>query len=68
MDKTAPETWDDVKGYVEKYLKPLIFAHLTGAARDLRGKHDIRALADAVESDRGTAQKQIERYVERFGR
>lgn len=68
MDKPVPETWDDVKAYVEKYLKPLIFAHLSGATRDPESVKDVRALADAVESDRGTAQKQVERYLERFGR
>ena len=30
----SPETWDEVKIYLEKYLKPLLFAHIGGIVDD----------------------------------
>lgn len=59
--------WDDVKECVERYLKPLLFAELSGA-RSLGRREDaaIPALADAIDADRGTVLKQLTRYFERF--
>jgi DNA-binding NtrC family response regulator len=64
----APQTWDDVKEYIEKYLKPLLFAHLSGADVSTLVDLDVRAHADRLAADRATALKQIERYFERFTR
>lgn len=62
-----PRTWDDVKDYVEKYLKPLLFAHLGELGPDAtRAELDIQALARRLEADRGTVNKQLARYLERF--
>ena len=59
--------WDDVKECIERYLKPLVFAELSGArALDRREDAAIPALADAIDADRGTALKQLNRYFERF--
>ncbi len=67
--QTTPATWDEVKDLIEKYLKPLLFAHLTGIGSDTeRGSVDIGALAGRIDADRGTVQKQLVRYLERFGR
>jgi DNA-binding NtrC family response regulator len=61
--------WDDVKEYIERYVKPLIFAELSGAARLARREEAvIPALANAIEADRGTVQKHLQRYFERFKR
>jgi hypothetical protein len=60
-------SWDDVKGYIEQYFKPLLFAHLSGAG-DEEDDPDVRKLADRIKSDRGTAYKQLARYRERFRR
>jgi DNA-binding NtrC family response regulator len=59
--------WDDVKECVEHYLKPLLFAELSGA-RALGRREDaaIPALADAIDADRGTVLKHLNRYFERF--
>jgi DNA-binding NtrC family response regulator len=60
-------SWDDLKGYIEQYLKPLLFAHLSGA--DLQhGDVEPRQLAHRINADRGTAYKQLARYRERFRR
>jgi DNA-binding NtrC family response regulator len=67
-----PGSWDDLKEWIEKYLKPLLFFHLSGAAA-----HPAPADSDAltsfstkcatrVKADRGTALKQLTRYFERF--
>ncbi|HEX9100958.1 MAG TPA: hypothetical protein VF997_02075, partial [Polyangia bacterium] len=65
----APATWDEVKEYVEKYLKPLLFAHLAALDPDAaRGDVDVQALARRLDADRGTVQKQLARFLERFGR
>jgi DNA-binding NtrC family response regulator len=59
--------WDDVKQYLERYLKPLLFARLSGADRlDAAASIDIGAMAAAIDADRGTVKKQLERFVERF--
>jgi DNA-binding NtrC family response regulator len=61
----VPQTWDDVKEYIEKYLKPLLFAHLSGVGESFDAS-DIRVHADRMSADRATATKQIERYLDRF--
>ncbi|HWA70798.1 MAG TPA: sigma 54-interacting transcriptional regulator [Polyangiaceae bacterium] len=69
-----PLDWNDQKEWNEKYLKPLLFHHLSGA-----GSHpppiDDDALASLasrsatrVRADRGTALKQLGRYYARFQR
>jgi hypothetical protein len=59
--------WDDVKECLERYLKPLLFAELSGAsALDRREDAVIPALAVAIDADRGTVLKQLNRYFERF--
>jgi DNA-binding NtrC family response regulator len=61
------QSWDDVKECFERYLKPLVFAELSGAsALDRREAAAIPALADAIDADRGTVLKQLNRYFERF--
>jgi transcriptional regulator with PAS, ATPase and Fis domain len=68
-----PMSWDDQKEWNEKYLKPLIFFHLSGAATQPRPRDDdgLAALASRsasqVQADRGTASKQLARYFERYG-
>jgi DNA-binding NtrC family response regulator/pSer/pThr/pTyr-binding forkhead associated (FHA) protein len=59
--------WDDVKECIERYLKPLLFAALSGAC-SLERREDavIPELADAIDADRGTVLKQLNRYFERF--
>jgi len=59
--------WDDVKECIERYLKPLLFAEMTGA-HSLTKREDavIPALAGAIDADRGTAIKHLNRYFERF--
>ncbi|HKY38539.1 MAG TPA: sigma 54-interacting transcriptional regulator [Polyangiaceae bacterium] len=69
-----PSSWDDQKEWNEKYLKPLIFFHLSGAASQPTPMDDeaLTALASRsasqVQADRGTAAKQLARYFERYGR
>jgi DNA-binding NtrC family response regulator len=59
--------WDDVKQYLERYLKPLLFARLSGAdGLDPSAAIDIGSMAGAIDADRGTVKKQLERFVERF--
>jgi hypothetical protein len=67
-DFTHPlASWDDVKTFLERYLKPLLFAQLSGATRLARlDDADIHAVAASVDADRGTAGKQLARYFERF--
>ena len=67
-----PTSWDDQKEWNEKYLKPLLFFHLSGAASQ-PAPADNDALsslasrsATQVQADRGTAAKQLARYFERF--
>jgi DNA-binding NtrC family response regulator len=61
------QRWDDVKECVERYLKPLLFAELSGASALARREDaTIPALADAVDADRGTVLKHLNRYFERF--
>jgi len=69
-----PRTWDDQKEYSEKYLKPLLFFHMCGAAgqpppgdENALGALASRA-ASHVGADRGTALKQLARYFERLNR
>ena len=58
--------WDDVKQYVESYLKPLIFAALSGVARGTGADADIASLAHLIDADRGTVRKHLARFLERF--
>jgi DNA-binding NtrC family response regulator len=62
-----PATWDDVKDFVEKYFKPVVFSRMSGAntLADRRDA-DIPALAASLAVDRGTVVKQLARYFERF--
>ncbi len=68
----APLTWDDQKEWNEKYFKPLLFFHMSGAANhalplDENGLSTLAAtLAQRMQADRGTAAKQLARYLERF--
>ena len=63
----AVRSWDDVKEYLERYVKPLLFAELSGAARlATREAATISELAGAIDADRGTAIKQLNRYFDRF--
>ena len=68
-----PASWDDQKEWNEKYLKPLVFYHLSSASTQPR-PIDTDALASLASraatrlgADRGTALKQLTRYFERFG-
>lgn len=67
-----PMSWDDQKEWNEKYLKPLIFFHLSGAAQQpAPPDEDALSLlasrsASQVQADRGTAAKQLARYFERY--
>ncbi|MBK7155562.1 MAG: sigma 54-dependent Fis family transcriptional regulator [Sandaracinaceae bacterium] len=63
-----PTRWDDVKEFVENYLKPAVFASLAGAATatDLSAV-DLRTASLRVGADRGTAAKQLARYFDRYG-
>ncbi len=69
-----PASWDDQKEWNEKYLKPLLFFQLSGAASAPMPLSDdeLSALASRaatrVHADRGTALKQLARYFERFAR
>ena len=58
--------WDDVKQYVESYLKPLIFAALSGVAQGAGADADIASLAHLIDADRGTVRKHLARFLERF--
>jgi DNA-binding NtrC family response regulator len=59
--------WDDVKECLERYLKPLLFAEMSGAS-SLARREDavIPTLAGALDADRGTVIKHLNRYFERF--
>jgi transcriptional regulator with GAF, ATPase, and Fis domain len=68
-----PTNWNDQKEWNEKYLKPLVFFQLSGAANQPAplDEDGLAALASRaatqVQADRGTAAKQLARYFERFG-
>ncbi len=64
-----PHSWDDVKDYIESYLKPLMFAHLSGTEHlSSRSELDLKAVSARLDADRGTALKQVQRYLDRFGK
>jgi DNA-binding NtrC family response regulator len=64
-----PEDWDEVKEFVEKYFKPLLFVQLGhGASAVSKDDIDVSALARRLGADRGTAARQIERYLELLSR
>jgi DNA-binding NtrC family response regulator len=68
----VPSSWDDQKEWNEKYLKPLVFFHLSGAAAESPPADDdaLTSLASRaavrLKADRGTALKQLTRYYQRF--
>jgi DNA-binding NtrC family response regulator len=63
----GPRTWDQVKDFVENYLKPVMFAELSKSAQVARlDDVDLRIAAERLGSDRGTAVKQLRRYFDRF--
>jgi DNA-binding NtrC family response regulator len=67
-----PSNWNDQKEWNEKYLKPLVFYQLSGAAKQPAPADEdgLSALASRaatqVQADRGTAAKQLARYFERY--
>jgi len=66
-----PATWDEVQELLEKYLKPLLMVRLGLADEPVPRDRDAlprvaRRLAEIVRADRGTALKQLTRFVERF--
>jgi DNA-binding NtrC family response regulator len=70
-DGRLPSNWDAVQTFVEKYLKPLLMVHLGGAADQLPSEAAgvqklARGLADVMRADRGTAAKQLARFMERY--
>jgi DNA-binding NtrC family response regulator len=69
LDTPAPRTWGELKDFLECYLKPLLFASMSGVS-SLPSRHagGVRAIAQQLGVDRGTVQKQLKRYLERFGR
>jgi DNA-binding NtrC family response regulator len=67
-----PSSWDEQKEWNEKYLKPLLFFRMSGAAASPPPADDnaLSSLASQtaarVQADRGTAAKQLARYFDRF--
>jgi DNA-binding NtrC family response regulator len=62
-----PESWDDVKDFVENYVKPVLFAQLAGAEdAPSAGDVDLRAASQKLKADRGTAARQLDRFFDRF--
>lgn len=68
----GPGTWDDQKEWNEKYLKPLLFSHMSGASGQPVPADDgslanlAAKTASRLRADRGTASKQLARYFDRF--
>jgi len=65
-DGSLPRTWDEVKDFVENYLKPVMFAELSATGGTRIEDADLRDAAQRLGSDRGTAAKQLRRYFDRF--
>lgn len=63
-----PSSWDDVKELLEKYAKPLLFVRLSGSSAAPPAELDASVLAKRLGADRGTAAKQLQRFLERFAR
>jgi len=69
---SEPRTWDEQKEWNEKYLKPLLFFRMSGAAQHAipLDESALSSLASQaavrMQADRGTAAKQLARYFERF--
>ena len=64
---TTPGSWDEVKDFVENYLKPVLFAELSASTKAAKlDDVDLREAAALLGSDRGTAVKQLRRYFDRF--
>jgi DNA-binding NtrC family response regulator len=72
--RREPVSWNDQNEWNQKYLKPLLFFHLSGAAEhpppavgDEAALTSLAAkCATRVDADRGTARNQLARYFERF--
>ena len=63
----TPSRWEDVKSFLERYWKPLACARLTGADQLARIEDArISELSETIAADRGTVQKHLQRYFERF--
>jgi DNA-binding NtrC family response regulator len=59
--------WEDVNVCLERYVKPLLFAQLSGAASLPDREHaEIATLARAIGADRGTVNKHLALYFDRF--
>jgi DNA-binding NtrC family response regulator len=66
----TPGSWDEVKEFLEKYLKPVLFVRFGGEGEAPAAPDDaqVRRFAHRLDADRGTAAKQLQRYFERFHR
>jgi DNA-binding NtrC family response regulator len=68
----SPKSWDDQKEWNEKYLKPVLFFHMSGSNESPMPQDDgalsslASSAASRVQADRGTAVKQLARYFDRF--
>ena len=62
VDPADPEG-QNARRFVENYLKPIVFAELSGAATKTRLEDvDLREASQRLGADRGTASKQLARY------
>jgi DNA-binding NtrC family response regulator len=66
-----PTSWDDQREWNERFLKPLVFFHLSGAPPQAPATDEaLRALAakaaTRLRADRGTAARHLVRYYERY--
>jgi DNA-binding NtrC family response regulator len=62
-----PQSWRDIQGCLEKYLKPLLFAHASGGV-EMATLAEALANASKLGADRGTAGNQLRRFFARFRR
>jgi DNA-binding NtrC family response regulator len=63
----TPALWEDVKQYIENYLKPALFARVSGAEALVDHQDaNLAVLATRIAADRGTVAKQLGRYFARF--
>lgn len=60
-----PGDWNAVKDFIENHLKPILFAHLSGASR-MSNLEEARREASSLGADRATRARQLERYFDRF--
>jgi DNA-binding NtrC family response regulator len=61
----SPVNWNEIKIFIEKYLKPVLFAHLSGGAAQATMEEALDT-ASRLGADRGTFAKQLARFFERF--